>query len=476
MSTRSFNAGTNSDPILPAPNARWRLGWFAAILLALSAGHIAQAQTVDESTEATEPAAVITLASTPERDDRIRTRLEDIFAEIEPLTQVRVSVSSGVVALSGDVDSMATAARAIRLAGQLEGVVDVQDGLVIDRDLDRRIESTRQVLSDAGYQILTALPLLLAALAVVVLFGLFGAWLRRRQSLFRRINPNVFIASLIGQATQLIFVLLGLVVALVLLDATALLGTILGAAGIAGLAIGFAVRDTVENYIASILLSLRNPFSVNDLVEIDGRLGNVITLTSRATILLSPEGNHVRIPNATVFKAVIINYTRRPERRFDFAVGIGCEQELIHAQEVALAALESVPGVMDPPAAQVIIDALGDSTVTLRGFGWVDQRKHDFAKVRSEAIRRVKQAFDEAGVSMPEPGYRLRIEERLSTASEPQRTGAATDPEPPRHADPDDATHGIDTRVDPTIEERVLSDASADQNQNLLSGEADKEL
>ncbi|MEZ5537828.1 MAG: mechanosensitive ion channel [Thiolinea sp.] len=72
----------------------------------------------------------------------------------------------------------------------------------------------------------------------------------------------------------------------------------------------------MENYIASILLSLRNPFQVNDFVSIDGHDGNVLRLTSRATILISPDGNHIRIPNATVFKAVITNFTRHPERRF----------------------------------------------------------------------------------------------------------------------------------------------------------------
>jgi small-conductance mechanosensitive channel len=101
-------------------------------------------------------------------------------------------------------------------------------------------------------------------------------------------------------AWQIGFGIAGLVVALDILNATELLGAVLGAAGVAGLALGFAVRDTIENFIASILLSLRQPFGPRDFVDIDGVQGSVARLTSRATILVSPDGNQIRIPNAAV--------------------------------------------------------------------------------------------------------------------------------------------------------------------------------
>ena len=112
---------------------------------------------------------------------------------------------------------------------------------------------------------------------------------------------------------RIVFVIAALVIALDILNATALLLTILGAARIIRLALGFAVRDTVENFIASVMLSIRQPFRLNDTVEINGDQGKVIRLTSRATILLSLDGNHIRIPNATVFKSHIINYSQNAE-------------------------------------------------------------------------------------------------------------------------------------------------------------------
>lgn len=420
-------------------------------------------------------------SSALQTDARIREQVQQIFAEIEALSDVQIDVSAGIVEVDGEVDSVAEAERALRLATQVDGVIEVRDRLAVNRDLDSRIASTGRTLTEAVRQIVAVLPLLAVAVAIFIVFWLVGAWLGRRQALFRRFSPNVFIAGLLGQAAHLAFIVLGLIVALVLLDATALLGTILGAAGIMGLAIGFAVRDTVENYIASILLSLRNPFSVNDLVDVNGQLGNVVTLTSRATILLSPEGNHIRIPNAAVFKAVIVNYTRRPERRFDFDVGIDAECNLVGAQQIALETLRRVTGVLDDPSAAVIIDALGDSNVVLRCFGWVDQRKSSFGKVRSEAIRQVKEAFDEAGIAMPEPSYRLRMtdDSHADAAGSPDARTAGSGDAPSSQDSlrssvaPAEVTS---VEVDRTIEERVIEDARTDHAGNLLSGKAGKEI
>lgn len=446
----------------PIPNV---IGVLLLVLLCLPAA----AQVADPSGEAS---GSIKTTSTPQADQRIGERLRGIYAEIESLQDVAVSVSAGVVELVGEVDSQATSARAERLAGQVEGVVDVENGLEVNRALDDRLQSTGNELAELFRTLLAGLPLFGVALAVFVLFWLAGRWAGARQSLYRRFSPNVFIAELLGQVAHLLFIVLGLVLALALLDATALLGTILGAAGIFGLALGFAVRDTVENYIASILLSIRNPFGVNDLVDIDGQLGNVVALTSRATILLSPEGNHVRIPNATVFKAVIVNYTRRPERRFEFDVGVDTDHELKPAQQVALDTLEATPGVLKEPPALVIVEALGDSNVVLRCYGWVDQEEASFVKVRSEAIRRVKEAFDEAGIVMPEPVYRLRIVDRVEGKADRSTGGAGKTVKPVKAAEPSSA----DVSVDHTIEQRVIVDAQDAESENLLSPDADQEL
>jgi small-conductance mechanosensitive channel len=183
-------------------------------------------------------------------------------------------------------------------------------------------------------------------------------------------------------------------VALDILGATALLSTILGAAGIIGLALGFAVRDTVENFIASLLLSVRQPFRPNDTIEIGGDVGKVIRLTSRATILLSFDGNHIRIPNATVFKSRIINYTRNRERRFQFTMHLDGERDPAIAEQRGLDRLASLPFVLTQPSPSVWIDKVDDTGVTLCFSGWIDQHESQFDHARGEAMRLVKDALD----------------------------------------------------------------------------------
>ncbi len=225
-----------------------------------------------------------------------------------------------------------------------------------------------------------------------------------------RISPNAFIAGLYRQAFRVASGIVGIVVALDVMGAAALLGTILGAAGIIGLAIGFAVRDTVENFVASVMLSLCQPFRPNDLVEIEGDVGRVIRLTSRATILLSLDGNHIRIPNATVFKGKIINYTQNRPRRFMFDIGIDPDADLEATRSLAQATLKALPFVLEDPEELVWIEKISESGAILRVTGWIDQTATGFSPARGDAIRLVKTAIEEAGVAIPDTTYRIRLE------------------------------------------------------------------
>lgn len=411
---------------------------------------------------------LIALDQSTQSDPQIQTRLRTIYNELESLRSIQINVSNGIVTITGEIDSVDDELKALQFAQQVEGVVEVENQLTLNRNVGDRIHSTSAKLIELGRTFLQNLPLFILTIIIVVLFWLLGSWLSKKSNLFRQLSPNYFIATLLGQIVHLALIILGFVLALVLLDATALLGTILGAAGIFGLAIGFAVRDTVENYIASILLSIRNPFEVNDLVEIEGQLGKVARLTSRATIMISPDGNHIRIPNATVFKAIMINYTRNPERRFEFDVGVDTEQDLLSAQSLALITLGHIEGVMSDPKPVVLIEQLGDSNVSLRIYAWVDQQNYDFGMIRSEAIRLIKEAFDSAGIVMPEPIYQLRMMEGIQNNAEQNNKE-----EPAKSSTVKKPIQ--DVRADRSIEEKIENEQHQSGEENLLHETASKE-
>jgi len=225
-----------------------------------------------------------------------------------------------------------------------------------------------------------------------------------------RLAPNAFIADIYRQMVRIAFLIAAVVIALDIVGATALLSTILGAAGIIGLAIGFAVRDTVENFIASVMLSIRQPFRPNDLVEIEGDTGKVIRLTSRATILLSLDGNQIRIPNATVFKGRVVNFTRNRERRFLFGITVDAGSDVTAIRKLAEDTVQALPFTLATPAASAWIEEINDAGLLLQVTGWIDQTQTSFALARGEALRMVKSAVEAAGVSLPENTYRLRFD------------------------------------------------------------------
>ena len=300
---------------------------FISILFALTLIAAAPALAQEEGGGTAEPETTIAADSAPEDDARITRRIEALFSEIDALSTVSVSVESGVVTLGGETASAEAARRAETLAARVEGVATVENRISRDVSLTGRVDPA---LGDAAARLqagLRALPLVGLALAVFAAIALVGWFIAGRAALWRRLTPNLFIAELVSGIVRVLALVLAVIAALTLLDATALLGALLGAAGVAGLAVGFAVKDTIENYVASVMLSVRQPFRPNDHVVIDGKEGRVIRLTSRATVLMTLDGNHLRSPNGAVFKAVILNYTRNAERRFDFMLGVDADDD-----------------------------------------------------------------------------------------------------------------------------------------------------
>lgn len=393
------------------------------------------------------------------RDQAIVERLRATFAGVDALRDVRVAVNAGVVHLTGEVPSAAARQLAGQLARQIEDVALVENDLRLVQDLRRRLEAAGDKLRQRLYDLIALVPLLAVAALVLVVFWYVGRLAGGLPWPYRRIG-NAFLRETARNLVSVGVLVIGALLALEILDATALVAALLGTAGLFGLVLGFAFRDLAENAIASLLLSLRQPFAPNDLVSIEGCEGHVVRLTSRATVLLTVEGNHVRIPNATVYKGVIINYTRNPLRRFDLAAGVGVDEDLAAAQRLGVEVLEETPGVLPDPPPQALLEELGESNVVIRYLGWVDQRAADFLKVKSEAIRRVKEALDAAGISLPEPTYRVRVRRdrpaappaRLREAAPKVDVGRQNVVE--RQADADRAAEGADL-LDPSARREI---------------------
>jgi len=383
------------------------LGTAAPLGASLPSAPDAPAQ-ADESGEAERPIALDPDAS---EDARIKDRIEGIFSELPAFEDVRVAVDEGVVSLSGTLPDAEAIERAESIADRVEGTATVESTIERDLSVEKNLSIIGRAMELADGAV-AAIPLLLVAVTVALVIGAFGYVLAGLGFVWKRIAPNAFLAELIAGAIRFVFVVGGIVIALDMLGAGALLGAVLGGAGVIGIALGFAMRDTIENYVASLVLSLRQPFRPNDHVLIDEKEGRVIRLTSRATILMTLQGNHLRIPNSQVFKAVILNYTRNPQRRFDFELGIDADDDPRAAMKLGAKVLENLRFVLSDPAPGGRVTQVGDSNIVILFMGWIDQREADWFKSRSLAIAAVKEALEDKGFALPEPIYRLRFDGR----------------------------------------------------------------
>ena len=423
------------------------------------------AQQVEE-----QPTSTITVEDSAERDAAIAVRIRAILSELEGYEDVTVTVTSGIVTLRGTTLEQAQATKLNDLVARVEGVVAIENEVSQTTDVVEQLNPAMERFLNRMWQLVAYLPLAAVALVAFLLVVSLGFMLARMRRPWDRIAPNAFIADIYRQLVRLAFIIGGLVVALDILNASALLSTILGAAGIVGLAIGFAVRDTVENFIASIMLSIRQPFRPNDTVEIEGDIGKVIRLTSRATILLSFDGNHIRIPNATVFKSRIVNYSRNDERRFLLDLGVAYDTDLVAAQDLALRTVQGLPFVLDQPAPSAWIEELGDSAVILRVAAWIAQHETSFLGAKGEAYRMCLAAFDAAGIEMPGPTYTIVGAPAAQEAAQPQQRPPEETPAPDTLE-----VQEVTPEEDQHLEKIISQERAAQSDSDLLNRAAPEE-
>ena len=345
------------------------------------------------------------------QDTQIETRLRAIYAALPDLAAVNVGVSSGVVTLSGTARNAAAIDQAGGIAQRLAGVVVVRNQLQRSLAVDNNLDPALNGLTGKLRGFVQMLPLIAVALLVAFLVGAFGYVIARRRAFWQRVAPNPFVAELMASAVKVLFVAGGIVLGLQIVGATALLGAVLGGAGVIGLALGLAVKDTVDNYVSSLMLSVRQPFRANDHVKIDSYEGRVVRMTTRATVLMTLDGNHLRVPNSTVYKAVIVNFTSNPQRRFTFDYTIDHGFDPCVARTEAMAAMTALDFILPKPEPKAEIADVPGSTQVLRFYAWIDQTQTDFGKARTRAIEAVRTALREAGAILPDASYLVHLDD-----------------------------------------------------------------
>lgn len=337
------------------------------------------------------------------RDEEIRQRIQSVLDATEWFTAPEVRVEEGVVFLKGQVATEELRKWAGDLARNTQDVVAVANRMEVAEPSIWDWEPAWQGLRGLWRDLLRSLPLLFLGLIILALSVLAGKLAARksRAVLHDRIQARL-LRNVIAGGIGVMVILVGTYIVLRVSGLTQLALTVVGGTGLVGLAVGIAFRDITENFLASIFLSVQRPFESGDLVEVSGVTGYVQQLNVRTTILMALDGNLVQIPNASVYKSNLRNFTANSNRRESFDVGIGYDDTIFEAQEIALRVLTDHPAVLSNPEPSVLVDSLGGATVNLRVFFWINGHQHSWLKVRSSVIRLVKRAYQNHGISMPD--------------------------------------------------------------------------
>ena len=336
-------------------------------------------------------------------DQMIEDRLVGILDATEWFESPSVDVNEGVAFLKGRADTEEHRKWAGDLARNTQDVVAVVNKIQLTRRPFWDFSPAWLEIQRMSREAFQAAPLVVLAIFLFVITWLFAATSSRLAFRFLETRvPSPLLRQVISRAIAIPVFLFGIYLILRISGLTQIAMTVIGGTGVLGIVIGIGFRDIAENFLASILISVQRPFALGDLIQVAGHEGVVQRVTTRGTLLMTLDGNHVQIPNATIYKDIIQNFTANPKRRFDFQVGIDYADAASKAQEVIQQMLEEHEAILVEPEPMVLVEELGPSTVNLRIYAWIDGRQMSYLKVKSSLIRLTKRAIEEAGLSMPD--------------------------------------------------------------------------
>ncbi len=269
--------------------------------------------------------------------------------------------------------------------------------------LQSPVDAVQQTLGEVVAQINAAM---VVRVALMLLIGLplvfFGAkWVRRWATL--KINPQV---GLIGGKLIFYLGMAGLVVS-TMTELGFSLTPLLGAAGVVGIALGFASQTSVSNVIAGLFLIAESPFVVDDLIQVGDVMGRVLSVDTMSVKLRTLDNRFVRIPNDTLIKSTVTNITRFPIRRLDVRLGVAYKEDPERVRRVLLEIAEQNPMALMEPEPIVVFEMFGESSLDMLFAVWTT--RENFLSLKNSIQQTVKKRFDEEGIEIPFPHRTLYV-------------------------------------------------------------------
>lgn len=269
-------------------------------------------------------------------------------------------------------------------------------------------------VTNIGVGFIKHLPLIVAGLFVVLVFNFLA---NTMQSVVKRLTEgsglDITLSSILASLTGIGVRILGLLVAAVVVIPSFDPGSLIAGLGLSSVAIGFAFKDILENFVAGILILWNKPFVVGDVIESNSHLGTVTMINVRSTYIKTFDGKQVIIPNGDVFDNDVKVYSAYENRRISVPVGVGYGESIEEAQSTILNAVTSVEGVLEDPAPTAYLTGLGSSSIDFDVMFWINQKESSYLEVQHNAIKAIKNALDERGIDIPYPYQVVQFDNSL---------------------------------------------------------------
>ena len=283
----------------------------------------------------------------------------------------------------------ASSAAGAASAADVPQQVDFNIGMAVER-VDAWVDGATRLL-----------PNLAVALVVMLIFWGLG---RLAQNLVQRAgtrSERKNLGEVLGGFVKWMVLLLGFLLAATIVLPSLKPGDLISGLGVSSVAIGFAFKDILQNWMAGLLILIRQPFEINDQIEVNGFEGTVERIETRATIIKTYDGQRIVVPNSDIYSNAVTVKTAHDRRRSQYDVGIGYGDGIEHAREVLIEAVSAVPDVMPDPKPEALTWDLSASWVTIRVRWWTDSRRADVVQVHAKVLTAIKLALDKAGIDMP---------------------------------------------------------------------------
>lgn len=256
-----------------------------------------------------------------------------------------------------------------------------------------------------GDIILLKLPNFILAVIIFILFYILAKYVAKlvRNYLTRSIKQDS-IRSISGKVAFAITVLIGFFIALGIMDLNKVLTSVLGAAGVVGLAVGLALQGTLNNTFSGVILSFLPRLQIGDWIETNGYEGEVQDINLRNIVIKEADNNIVVIPNASIVESPFKNYSQTKRSRIIISCGVGYESDLDQVEELTIETIKSIFEPQPYEDIEFFYQEFGDSSINfiLRFWGDVGKKK-DILVAQNKAIKAIKKAFDANEINIPFP-------------------------------------------------------------------------